>query len=118
MRKIFILCLILMSMNVNGEETRRVNPFLTPYVTPYGTVPFDKIEESDFLPALKEGFAREDAEIEAILSNQEDASFGNTIEPLEHSGELLERVQMVLYNLLSAESTDSLQAIAQEVAPM
>lgn len=107
-----------MSLNTTVDASRRVNPFLVPYETPFGTVPFDKIKVEDFMPAFQEGFAREDAEIDAILTNPAAPTFANTIEPLERSGELLARVQMALYNLLSAESSDEMQRVAQDVAPL
>ncbi len=118
MRRIILFFLAIMSLNTTVDASRRVNPFLVPYETPFGTVPFDKIQVEDFMPAFQEGFAREDAEIDAILTNPAAPTFANTIEPLERSGELLARVQMVLYNLLSAESSDEMQQVAQDMAPL
>ena len=95
----------------------RKNPFLEPYNTPHGTTPFDRIEEQDFEPALEEGMRREDAEIEAIVSNADEPTFENTVLALEHSGELLARVETVMGNLLSACTSDYLEALAQKMAP-
>ena len=91
----------------------RKNPFLEPYNTPHGTTPFDRIEEQDFEPALEEGMRREDAEIEAIVSNADEPTFENTVLALERSGELLARVETVMGNLLSACTSDYLEALAQ-----
>ena len=82
----------------------RKNPFLEPYNTPHGTTPFDRIEEQDFEPALEEGMRREDAEIEAIVSNADEPTFENTVLTLER-------------NLLSACTSDYLEALAQKMAP-
>ena len=57
------------------------NPFLTPYTTPHGTVPFDQITLPDYEPAIREGMRREDEEIEAIINNPEEPTFDNTIVP-------------------------------------
>ena len=95
----------------------RKNPFLEPYNTPHGTTPFDRIEEQDFEPALEEGMRREDAEIEAIVSNADEPTFENTVLALERSGELLARVETVMGNLLSACTSDYLEALAQKMAP-
>ena len=95
----------------------RINPFFEPYGTPHNTTPFPKIEERDFEPALEEGMRREDSEIEAIINNPEPATFANTVLALEHSGELLSRVETLMGNLLSACTSDRLEALAQKMAP-
>ena len=95
----------------------RKNPFFEPYNTPHDTTPFDRIEEQDFEPALEEGMRREDAEIEAIVNNADEPTFDNTVLALERSGELLGRVETVMGNLLSACTSDYLEALAQKMAP-
>ncbi len=102
---------------VTTLATERENPFLKPYNTLHGTVPFEEIENEDFLPAMKAGFKAQDEEIDAIVNNTESPTFENTIEALERSGKLLGNVQYVMYNLLSAESNETLQKIAQEISP-
>ncbi|MBP5628744.1 MAG: M3 family metallopeptidase [Bacteroidaceae bacterium] len=97
--------------------TMRINPFFQPYDTPHGTTPFNLIEERDFQPALEEGMRREDAEIEAIINNSDEPTFENTLLPLERSGELLSRVETVMGNLISACTSDYLEALAQKMAP-
>ena len=89
------------------------NPFLAPYNTPHGTVPFHLIKTEDYEPAIREGIRQENEEIQAIIENPERPTFKNTIAALEHSGRLLDRVTTVLFNLLSAESDDSLQKVSE-----
>ncbi len=93
------------------------NPFLKPYNTPFGTVPFNQITTDDYLPAMREGMRLHSAEIEAIANNKEAPTFANTIEALEHSGKALNRVQECFYNLLSSETSDVMDAIAETIAP-
>ena len=93
------------------------NPFLQPYHTPHATVPFDRITLADYEPAIREGMRREDEEIDAIITNPEEPTFGNTVAALEHAGELLDRVTTVMFNLMSAETCDELEAIAEKLMP-
>ena len=93
------------------------NPFLTPYTTPHGTVPFDQITLPDYEPAIREGMRREDKEIEAIINNPEEPTFDNTIVALEQSGGLLDRVTTVMFNLMSTETCDELDALAEKLMP-
>ena len=74
------------------------NPFLQPYTTPHGTVPFDKIELVHYEPAIREGISQEDKEINNIISNPEKPTFKNTILALEQSGKLLDQVTTVMFN--------------------
>ena len=94
------------------------NPFFEKYTTPYGTVPFDKIKNEHYEPAIREGISRQAAEIDAIVNNPEAPTFANTILAYEKSGELLDRVTTVFGNLRSAETNDDLQKIAQEMIPL
>lgn len=94
------------------------NPFLSPFETPFGSVPFDKIKNEHFLPAIKEGISIGKSEIQEIIENKEPATFQNTIEALENSGELVDTVSSVFFNLNSAETNDEIQALAQEISPL
>jgi len=96
----------------------RTNPFFAPYDTPHGTVPFDLIEESDYKPAILEGISREDAEVEAIVNNPDAPTFENTVLALDNSGEMLNKVETVMGNLLTACTSDNLEALAQELTPL
>ncbi|GHT74062.1 dipeptidyl carboxypeptidase II [Bacteroidia bacterium] len=93
------------------------NPLLSKYNTPHETVPFDKIKLSDYEPAFEEAMKRHDAEIQKIVANKVTPTFENTIEALEFSGEWLTQVSTVFFNLLSAESSDEMMAIAQRIQP-
>ena len=94
------------------------NPLLSEFETPFGTPPFNIIKEEHFLPAFKEGIELQREEIAAIKSKEEPATFENTIEALEYSGELLTKVSNVFDNLNSAHTNETMQAIAKETAPM
>lgn len=94
------------------------NPFFEKYTTPYGAIPFDKIETGDYAPAIHEGIRRQNAEIGAIIDNPEAPTFANTILAYEKSGEMLHRVNTVFGNLLSAETNDDLQELAKEIMPL
>lgn len=94
------------------------NPFLEEYTTPYQTPPFDKIKTEHYEPAMLEGMKQQDAEIEAIISNPELPTFQNTVVTLERSGELLDRVVEVFFNLLEAEANDEMHELAQKLSPL
>ncbi len=94
------------------------NPFLTESPLPYGAPQFDKIQTSDYLPAFEEAFRQGKQEIDAIVANPDAPTFQNTIEALEYSGSLVNKVGAIFYNLLEADATDELQDIAEKVAPM
>ena len=95
-----------------------MNPFFSTYNTLHESVPFDKISIEDFEPAILKGIEEEDKNIDAIVSNPQAATFGNTIEALENSGELLQRVTEVFFNLISAETTDEMDELAQKLSPI
>ncbi len=94
------------------------NPFLTEYPTPHHTTPFHLIEPEHYEPAIMEGMAEQNKEIEAITNNPETPNFENTIVALEKSGASLNRVTTVLGNQLSAHTSDELQAIAEKMMPL
>jgi peptidyl-dipeptidase Dcp len=75
------------------------NPLLTPWTTPFGVPPFAEIKPSHFVPAIKEGIAQQRRDVEAIAANPQAPTFANTIEALENTGELLNRVTPVFSNL-------------------
>ena len=94
------------------------NPFFEPFDTPHGTIPFDRIATGHYAPAIREGIARQNKEIDAIINNPEPATFQNTIVALEKSGRLLQQVENVFGNLLSAETNDAMQELAKELMPL
>ncbi|MBN1820875.1 MAG: M3 family metallopeptidase [Prolixibacteraceae bacterium] len=96
----------------------KVNPLLQDFKTPHATAPFPLIKEEHFLPAFKECIKTGEKEIEKIVTNKEAPTFENTVVALENSGRLLNRTAGIFYNLLSSETNDQIQAIAQEVSPL
>ena len=86
--------------------------------TKYETAPFQEIKEENYLPAFQELIAQSEKEIDAITNNPAEATFENTIEALAYSGEQLDRVSSIFFNLNSAETNDEIQKIAQEVSPI
>jgi len=101
-----------------GTPAAAANPFFEEWTTPFGVPPFGQIKEAHYLPAFKEGIARERKEVDAIVGSSEAPTFANTLETLDQAGEFLNRVRIVFYGQLSAETNDTLQGIAKEVAPM
>ena len=86
--------------------------------TKYETAPFQEIKEENYLPAFQELITQSEKEIDAIANNPAEATFENTIEALAYSGEQLDRVSSIFFNLNSAETNDEIQKIAQEVSPI
>jgi len=94
------------------------NPLLQPYRTPHGTVPFNLIKNEHYLPALKEAIEQGRKEIDAIVNNPAKPTFENTVVALERSGEALNKVTAVLFNLNSSETSPELQGIVREASPL
>ena len=93
------------------------NPFFESWATPFGVPPFDRIRPEHFPPAFDRGMAEHLAEIAAIAGTPMPPSFADTIEALERSGRLLERVSRVFFNLDASNTSDALEAIARDYAP-
>lgn len=93
------------------------NPLLSASTLPFQAPPFDRIKDSDYLPAFNEGMKQHLAEVRRIADNPEPATFDNTIEALERSGETLNRVSRIFFGLVQADTNDARQKIQQEVAP-
>ena len=93
------------------------NPFLTEYKTPHHTAPFNLIKAEHYETAMLKGMEEENKIVEEIINNPEPATFENTIIPYTQPGQLLENVCTVFFNLLSAETNDTLQDIAQKMSP-
>ena len=101
--------------------SERKNPFFEPYGTPHDTVPFDRIRLEDFEEAFMEGIRRDNEQIEKTINNPEKPTFDNTIintEEDEGYYDLLSRVSTVFFNLLSAETNDEMDALAQKLQPI
>jgi len=95
-----------------------MNPLVKEFNTKYLTTPFSKIKESDFEEAFKEAIIDAKKEITTILKNSEVPTFKNTIEALAYSGEKLDRISAIFFNLNSAETNEKLQKIAQKTSPL
>ena len=97
------------------------NPFFEKYNTPHDTVPFDKIKLEHFEPAFIEGIRRDNEQIDKIINNPEPPTFENTIineDMDEEYYSLLGNVSTVFFNLMSAETNDEMEALAQKIQPM
>ena len=110
-----------MTKDISTEK--RTNPFFLNYDTPHETVPFGNIRLEDYEEAFMEGIRREDEEIENSINNPEEPTFENTIlrndySKGDHYYDLLDRVSTVFSNMLSAETNDDLDALAQKMSPI
>ncbi len=109
-------------MNENISTELRKNPFLEPYNTPHDTVPFDRIRLEDFEEAFMEGIRRDNELIDKTINNPNKPTFDNTIintdDDTEGYYDLLSRVSTVFFNLLSAETNDEMDALAQKIQPV
>lgn len=113
----YLICFAGIMMQSCAHNASTGNPFLSKYDTPFEVPPFDKIQNHHYLPAFREGMKQHEAEIDAIVKNPEAPDFANTIEALEKSGQLLNKVSYVFFNLQQANTNDSLNAIAEEIMP-
>jgi peptidyl-dipeptidase Dcp len=93
------------------------NPLLEDWATPFKIPPFDRIELAHFVPAFEKGFAAERKAIAAIANNPAPATFANTIDALEHSGDTLDRAATVFFNLAGTDTNEEIQAIERAMAP-
>ncbi|WP_295969298.1 peptidyl-dipeptidase Dcp [uncultured Xanthomonas sp.] len=100
-----------------AQPAAAANPLLTPSTLPFQAPPFDKIKDSDYLPAFEEGMKQHLAEIRKIADNPEPATFANTLEAMERSGETLTRVSRIFFGLVQADTNDARQKIQEEIAP-
>lgn len=93
------------------------NPFMQEWNTPFNVPPFDKIDTSDYIPAFEEGMRQQNAEIDSIINNSEEPTFENTILAMENSGQLLNKVSAVFFNLAECMNNPAMEAIAEEIYP-
>lgn len=108
---------------MSNEAVMRTNPFFETYDTPHSTVPFHRIQLSDYEEAFLEGIRRDDEEIEKTVNDPAEPTFENTIARVdtskgEHYYDLLDRVSNVFSCMLSAETCDELDALAQKMSPI
>ena len=112
--------LIGMIPNAAGQNAaaEKDNPFFFAYQTPLNTPPFNLVKAEHFLPAIKEGIRRQQAEIDAIVNNPDPPTFTNTLGALDISGVFLSEVNAVFGALQGADTTPVIQSIAKEAAPL
>ena len=91
---------------------------LSKFITKHNTAPFSQIKIEDYVPAFQEGIVLAKAEIDAIVNNPDAPTFENTIVAMDFSGDILDRLSSIFFNLNSAETNDEMQKIAQEVSPL
>jgi len=99
-------------------EAEAPNPFLSEYTTPFQVPPFDQIKNEHYMPAFIAGMAEQQAEIDSIVNNPDTPTFENTILPFDKSGQILDRVSNVFFNLNECLTNDEMITIAEEVLPM
>src|ERR1041385_9124112 len=95
----------------------RENPFFRPSPLQYQAPAFDAIQDADYAPAIEEGMKRQLAEIAAIADDPAPATFENTLVAMEKSGELLNRVSKVFFNLAQSNTDETIQKIRADEAP-
>lgn len=116
-KTLFIAGFAAATLLTTGCKKSMDNPFFTEWGTPYEIPDFGKIKTEHYMPAFEEGMKQQTAEIDAIVNNPEAPTFENTIEAYEYSGELLNKVSGVFFNLSECENSDEMEAIAEEVTP-
>ena len=94
------------------------NPFFSEWNTPYEIPDFSRIKTEHYMPAFKEAMKQQKECIDNIADNSEEPTFGNTIIPYEYSGEMLQTVSAVFFNLSECENSSEMEAIAEEVTPL
>lgn len=121
MKKNLFIPVLLLSISYyscNQKDMEKKNILLTEFSTPHNTVPFDIIKFEDYRPAFDTAIKEARAAIDEIIKNPRPASFENTIEALEKSEKLLDRISGIFFNLNEANTSDSMQHFAQEISPV
>ena len=121
MKRIIGLLTLFLTMTLvccKSEKPVGENPFFSDWGTPYGVPPFDRIAPEHFLPALERGMSLHDAEIDAITSNNDEATFENVILAYDNSGKMLAQVSLIFEMLCAAENSPELEKLQVEVAPL
>lgn len=117
-RILFVLAGLLFLNACDMEENPKTqNPLLSVWNTPFGVPPFDLIKSDDYLPAIRQGIKKHNAEIKAIINNKKAPNFKNTIEALELSGATLNKVSRVFYAVKGANTDDILNKTGKTLAP-
>ncbi|MGX8712438.1 MAG: M3 family metallopeptidase [bacterium] len=119
MKRTLILAATAMLLLAGCKDKKNMdNPFFSAWNTPYEIPDFSRIKTEHYMPAFQEGMARQKAEIDSIVNNPEAPTFKNTVLALEYSGQLLNEVSSVFFNLSECENSPEMEAIEEEVTPL
>jgi len=114
--KIYVYVIIGLSMLIQTQAEN--NPLLSPFNNQYNVPPFEKFRSGDFFPAIQEAITINKKEIQSIIDNKNAPTFENAIESLEYSGELLNQIATIFFNLNSANTNQEIQDAAKDIAPL
>ena len=109
---------LLLLAGCKNNDNNMQNPFFSEWNTPYDIPDFSRIKLEHYMPAFHEGMKQQKELIDDIANNSEEPTFGNTIIPYEYSGQLLQEVSAVFFNLSECENSPEMEAIAEEVTPL
>ncbi len=113
-----VACLLVSCHHQKKENNLDMdNPFFSKPETPYGVPAFDRLRPEHFIPAFEEGMRQQKQEVNAITSNPQEPTFENTIEALEYSGELLNEVSAVFFNMCETNNSAEMNDIAERISP-
>lgn len=111
--------LTIVSCTQNPKEIQTMeNPLLAEFTAPFQAPPFEQIKPEHYLPAFQEGMKQQKELIAAIVNNSDEPTFENTIEAIENSNELLDKIGNIFYNVTEAATNDELQKLSVELAPI
>lgn len=116
--KQILITIIMISGFLTSGFTQENNPFFTDWTTPFGVPPFQDIKNEHYMPAFLKGMEEHEKEIDAITGNPDAPTFENTIIPLDRSGALLDRINLVFSGLNSANTNKEMQEIAKQLSPL
>ena len=111
-------CLLTLAFAQQQGQPMTDNPFFQEYKAPFQAPPLDQIKNEHYMPAFAKGMEVQKQEIHAILTNPQPATFQNTLEALDQTGDLLGRVSAVFFSIQSANTNDEIQKIASDVTPL
>ena len=113
-----VACLLVSCHHQKKENNLDMdNPFFSKPETPYGVPAFDRLKPEHFIPAFEEGMRQQKQEVNAITANPQEPTFENTIEALEYSGELLNEVSAVFFNMCETNNSEEMNDIAERISP-
>ena len=118
MKKVFLIAAAALLFVGCKDKKNMDNPFFSKWDTPYEIPDFSRIKTEHYMPAFMEGMKQQKEWIDNIANNSEEPTFGNTIIPYEYSGELLQTVSAVFFNLSECENSPEMEAVEEEVTPL